>query len=323
MTSSESALSGLEVAALMEELSDAGLEPAASGEPQPFALGQTAIRPTAQLAGLSRMNERLAKRLRTVIEPFARTRVEAEALPIETMRYEDWSADQPYFLSLSLYRLRPLKGGMLIAIEPGFISSLVDAFYGGTGRSMPNRAQELTPAEDRLLGRLSEALTGMLVEAWSGVVSLEASLAARETNIAYVGLVRPEEAVVAQRFRVQLLGGRPTTISIIYPLSMIRPIEEELAAKVHQGSHNEDSGWALRMAGALENVRLPVRCVLARPEMSVSELMALKPGDVIPISLGQRVPLLVASRKLAEGTIGEQEGRAALMIEAVGKDLMK
>jgi flagellar motor switch protein FliN/FliY len=37
--------------------------------------------------------------------------------------------------------------------------------------------------------------------------------------------------------------------------------------------------------GALENVRLPVRSVLARPELSVAQLMALKPGDVIPITL--------------------------------------
>jgi flagellar motor switch protein FliM len=73
------------------------------------------------------------------------------------------------------------------------------------------------------------------------------------------------------------------------------------------------------MAGALEQVRLPVRTVLARPELTMSQLMQLKVGDVIPINLSPKVPLLVASKRFAEGTIGEQEGRAALLVESVGK----
>ena len=49
----------------------------------------------------------------------------------------------------------------------------------------------------------------------------------------------------------------------------------------------------------------------------MSQLMQLKPGDVIPITLPAKAPLIVADRRLAFGTIGEREGKAALMIEQV------
>jgi flagellar motor switch protein FliM len=162
----------------------------------------------------------------------------------------------------------------------------------------------------------------ILVELWAEVVPLAPTLASRETNAAYASLVRPDEAVVVQRFTVVPGAGRPTVISILYPLATLRPIEAELASKVHDDSEG-DSEWRMRLSAALENVRLPVRSVLARPELSVAQLMALKPGDVIPVTLSPTVPLLVGQKHLAEGSIGEQDGRAALMIQQIGKGTPK
>ncbi|MET0270202.1 MAG: FliM/FliN family flagellar motor switch protein [Sphingomonas sp.] len=323
-------LSGDELDALMTGLGDAArpaegdARTSARGREkhaEPFSLGNEAFRPTARLAGLERMGERLAQRIRGVVEPFARSRTQVAAEPIETLRFEAWRASLPAFTSLSLYRLRPLKGGMLLAIEPDFVTWLVDAFYGGGGAPTKPRTREFTPSEERLLDRLADGIVEQLVEVWSEVASLTPALAARETNAAYASLVRADEAVVLQRFVVTPAQGRATTILIVYPLGALRPYEALLAAKVHDDSGSGDVEWRARLAEALETVRLPVRSVLARPELSLSQLMALKPGDVIPITLAPRVPLIVADRRIATGTIGEQEGRAALMIEHVERVL--
>ncbi len=318
-------LSGDEMDALMRGLEEAAAQP--SGPPargktaQPFALGHEAFRPTARLAGLERMGERLAQRIRGVVEPFARARVQVTLDPVETLRFEEWRVSLPTFTSLSLYRLRPLKGGMLLAMEPDFITSLVDAFYGGGGAPAKPRTREFTPGEERLLSRLADGIVAQLAEVWAEVAVLTPALAARETNAAYASLVRADEAVVLQRFVVAPAQGKTGTILIVYPLAALRPYEALLAAKVHDDNGSGDVEWRARLADALENVRLPVRSVLARPELSLSQLVALKPGDVIPITLAPRVPLIVADRRIATGTIGEQDGRAALMIEHVERVL--
>jgi flagellar motor switch protein FliM len=300
----------------LEDVTPRGERPAR--EPRPFALGNEAFRPTARLAGLERMGERLAQRIRTVVEPFARARTQVTPEALETLRFEEWRSSLPGFTSLSLYRLRPLKSGMLLAIEPEFVTGLVDAFYGGGGSPAKLKMREFTPTEERLLGRLADGIVEMLVEVWSEVAVLTPALASRETNAAYASLVRVDEAVVLQRFTITPTGGQPTTVSILYPLGALRPYETLLAAKVHdEGSTAGDAEWRFRLAEALENVRLPVRSVLARPELSLSQLVALKPGDVIPITLSPKVPLIVANRRIATGTIGEQDGRAALMIDHV------
>ncbi len=305
---------------MAKEPNGSGEHPGLSKEAQPFALGSEALRPGARLAGLDRVGERLARRLRDVMEPFVRVKPKVEAEAALTSRFETWRDALPEFTSLSLYRLRPMKGGMLIAIAPDYVSRLVDAFYGGTGAATPaaNRKREFTAAEERLLARLTDAITGAVVEMWQEIVPLEPSLASREINSGYASLVRGDEAVVVQRFSIAGGGPGATTIDLVFPLTAMRAHEAQLAAKIHAEAGPVDSEFRFRMARALENVSFPVRSVVARPTLSVQELMALKVGDVIPITLSPRVPLIVGNRRLAEGTIGEQEGRAAFQIETIG-----
>ena len=47
---------------------------------------------------------------------------------------------------------------------------------------------------------------------------------------------------------------------------------------------------------------------------SLSLLMDLKPGDVIPISLGPEVPVMVGSGRLGMGTVGTSNGHAAVRL---------
>lgn len=289
----------------------------ADGEVRPFVLGEESFRPAARLAGLERIGERLARRIRAVVEPYARAKAQVTAEPVETLRFEAYRADLPAFTSLSLYRLRPLKGNVLIVIEPDFVASMVDAFYGGTGAARRQRGIEFTPTEERVLGRLADAVVEKLVEVWADIAPLNAALASRETNAAYASLVRGDESVVIQRVKIATGQSRAHSLSIVYPLAALRPFESQLSAKVHADAGPADSDWSARIAEVLETVQLPVRSVLARPELSVAQVMALKPGDVIPITIDPKVPLIVANRRLAHGTIGEREGRAALMVEHV------
>jgi flagellar motor switch protein FliM len=152
---------------------------------------------------------------------------------------------------------------------------------------------------------------------WNEVIPIELAFGLRETNVAHLPFLRGDESVVVQKFSLSV-GVAPATISVLYPLAMLRPIEEKLEARVQDDDTTASEDWRWRLGQALEQVSLPVRTVLARPEISVAELLALKAGDVIPITLPPRTPLLAGARRIADGVIGEQDGRAALMIEKVG-----
>jgi flagellar motor switch protein FliM len=301
---------------------EAPIEPVvdAPGVARSFDLATEAFRSTAALPALDRMSERMERRLRDAIEFFARSKPRVAADRVSIRRFEAWRAEKPEFTSLHLYRLRPLKGGVLMAIEPGFIKQLVDAFYGGPGAMPPSaKTDEFTATEERLMVRLTDALATTLTEVWSEVMPVTPQLTSRESNIAYATLVRPEESVAIARFHVAMGSFAPTIVDILYPVTSLRAVESELAAKVFDDATGRTE-WRDRLGAAISNVRLEARSVLARPTMSLLEVMQLKPGDVIPIKVPNIVPLLVAGHVIAHGRIGEHDGRAAIKIEKMTQE---
>ncbi|MGZ8348557.1 MAG: flagellar motor switch protein FliM [Allosphingosinicella sp.] len=313
-------LSGDEIAALMTELHE---QPAKaegpSATPRPFAFGSDAARPMNALPALDRMNERMSRRLRDLFEPFARSKPHVEAEESIIRIFGDWKAEQAEFISLSLYGFKPMKGAVLLAVQPEFISRLVDAFYGGSGDHRTQVAREFTGTEESLLARLADDILGALAKVWSEVVPVRPQFRSRENSVGFANLARNDEPVAVTRFVVKLGRGPAASIDIIYPVSSLRSVEQELLATSPEDVSARGEEWRERLVAAVGQVRVKARTVLARPDLSLAELMQLRPGDVIPIDLPAQVPLLVEGRSIALGTIGEHDGRAALKIEKLEK----
>ena len=83
--SQDQTLSGEEISALMSEARESGSGGggASAGPARAFSLGGDAGRNMAAIPALDRLNERMVKRLRAVIEPLARAKPRVEALPTE------------------------------------------------------------------------------------------------------------------------------------------------------------------------------------------------------------------------------------------------
>jgi flagellar motor switch protein FliM len=156
----------------------------------------------------------------------------------------------------------------------------------------------------------------MLAETWKEVAPLEPLLKGRETNVAAARIAGPDEGVVVCRFTLASPGAKPARFDILFPAAALRSVEGALATRTEEGCAR-GTEWRAQLGAALADVRIEARTVLARPELTVSELVQLKVGDVIPVTIPASVPLLVEGRTVAVGSIGEQDGKAALRIERI------
>lgn len=283
----------------------------------PFALGRGEPQAPVMLSGLDRLGERLTRRLRGVLEPLVGAKPNLVAEAASVIDYAGWSAEVPEFSSISLYRLNPLNGLSLVRLDGGLIATLVDCFYGGKGsRPLPKR-REFTPTEDRLLSRLADQIIAKLAEAWAETLPLEAVLSGRETGLAHCSIAQPEDQLLLQRLTLTL-ADKSFPIDILMPLVALRAVEPLLDGRRSQAPAI-DPIWQARLSRRMAQVVLPAKTVLARPNMSLDELLQLEPGDVIPVHVARSLPLIVGNRIVAHGTIGEQNGRAAFMIETLAQ----
>ena len=192
---------------------------------QPYAFGRAAAEPAATIGGLDKQGERFAKKLRALIEPYCGVRPGVTAKPLDNTMFMMWDACVPGFVSLSLYRLLPIKGVVALRIDASLVGQLVDRFYGGRGPGNGADKQEFTPTETRLINRVTGQIMSALVESWTDIAKLEPILVGRETGVAQADIAAADADVVVQTFEVDLGLKEKFLIEVVYPQEGLAGIE--------------------------------------------------------------------------------------------------
>lgn len=280
-----------------------------------YQFGQSEPQAPATLSGLDRLGERLARHLRVLLEPSLGAKPNVTAQLPETQNYDLWSAMAPNFSAYNVYRLHPLKGAMLLRMDAAMVSGLVERYFGGGGGRPGPARTEFTASENRTSARLADAVMAALVGNLSDLLPLEYAPLGREHDPQTLTFADANDQMLVQTFTIDTGRTGSWTMELLFPLVALRQLEPLLAGHGSDDVRKSDPLWQARIAQQMTHIRLPAKTVLARPSLSLTELLSLKPGDVIPVNVTRQVPLIVGNTVIAKGTLGEQNGHAAFRIE--------
>ncbi len=217
--------------------------------------------------------------------------------------------------------IEPVHAPALLIADRALSALLVERHYGGridvSGKAGMRRTGI---AEVREFARLADAVSAALRQSCDDRVPVSASRVGPMTADDARDLLAAGEAVARIDFAVMLPPlATPHVLTLLLPLAALRATSVLQAALATRDSASR-SRWKCDLARRAGDIAMPARSVIARPLLSMQQLMALRPGDVIPIGMPRRVPLLVADRKVATGTIGERDGRVAFMIDQLERE---
>ncbi|WBH15675.1 flagellar motor switch protein FliM [Sphingomonas radiodurans] len=283
---------------------------------KPGTLGQVKLNPFGDLHTLQHLSARLARGLRGVFEPLLREEVRAWAEPLAVQRFADYRAERPDKLTAWL----PLgmdERTALLVIEGKFVLELLDLFFGGTGAVPADMPAEFSPAAEAMVGRLGQMIAVPLTAAWEPLARVSFTVGRCEANGAMLAGFEGDDAMIVTRFGIARGVGKPQFVDLVYPVSALKPHGTALTGKVVAKAAAEDAEWQTALTRAAMNIRFPVRSVLAEPSIRLSKLMALQPGDVIPLSFGTDVPVMVGGDRLGTGTVGTSNGHAAIRLTSL------
>jgi flagellar motor switch protein FliM len=232
---------------------------------------------------------------------------------LESAKSADLQAALPVPASLAVVRLKPLPGFAFVSIEPSLLLTLLDGFFGGSGRATADGQAAIAPAAQRFLALLLRSFAADLTAAWAPVTPLELELVKQETNPRLVQLGAPNEALLVLKFTVEF-GARSGRIDWLLPEALLAPVREVLAADGGQTALRKQEAWAPVLTTALQDAQLDTRAILAQAKISLRELVRLSPGDIIPIEPPQQVTLYAGDVPLYRGRFGVSQGRNALKI---------
>lgn len=263
---------------------------------------------------LEMINERLARYLRISLFNLLRRSTEITVGGVRLEKFGEYIHTLPLPTSLNMIRVKPLRGTGLFVMDAHLVFTLVDHFFGGGGRFHATiEGREFTRTETRVMRMVLDLVFKDLVEAWGPVLPLEFEYLNTEVNPQFANIVSPSEIVVICSFKLELEGGGGE-MHLTLPYAMIEPIRDLLDAGMQSDRAEGDGRWLRTLREEIRLAPVEVSCKLVEFELSVAELLRLKPGDVLPIDMPERVTLFAEGIPAFHGRFGASQGRHAIQV---------
>lgn len=260
------------------------------------------------------VNERFARHMRVSLFNMMRRSAEVSINGIQMIKFGEYIHTLFVPTSLNMVRFRPLKGTGLITMEARLVFILVDNFFGGDGRYHAKiEGREFTPTERRIIQMLLKIIFEDYKEAWGPVMDVSFEYLDSEVNPAMANIVSPTEVVVISSFHIELDGGGGD-FHISLPYSMLEPIRELLDAGVQSDKEDTDLRWSKALRDEIMDVKVELTTHMMDIEMSLSKVMELKDGDIIPIDLPEHIVILVEGLPTFRSKMGRSREHIALQV---------
>jgi len=312
-------LSQDEIDALLHGVDDGDVETASgvdhTGEPQGYDFQSQDRIVRGRMPTLEMINERFARYFRIRMFNFLRRSAEISVAGIQMLKFSEYVHSLFVPTNLNIVRIRPLRGSALFVFDPSLVFTLVDSYFGGSGR-FHNKVEgrEFTATEMRVIRMILEMMFEDLVRAWMPVLDVEYEYVNSEVNPQFANIVSPTEVIVVSTIRMELEAGGGD-IHISMPYSMLEPIRELLDAGIQSDRGDTDDRWQKALRSEIKTADLELVSTLFDQDMSLREVMDFKPGDIIPIDMPEKVLIESDDIPLFKGKLGVSNDNFAVQVQ--------
>lgn len=239
-----------------------------------------------QLRTLQMLHEGFCRRVSTYLSGTVRSLVEVSVTGAEQIPYGDYVATLPVPTCTSVLEIAPLGTNAMASIDLPLMFGILDRMLGGPGGAS-KRTRELTEIEKGLTSTMMDRLLAELTSAWSDLVPVEFRLRGLEMNAQFAQIAAASEPSVLITLELSI-GTAAGQMHICLPYRSVEKVVGDLTAhRYFSQGEEETEATAHHLLTGMHNVAMPVRALVGEAPMPVEDVLALKPGDIIP--LGNRI----------------------------------
>jgi flagellar motor switch protein FliM len=264
---------------------------------------------------LERLNDRFARLFRSVLLQHLRRGVTVTPARIELIKHKELLERFGGSNLLTLINMKPLHGTLLMVIDAPLASTIVEARFGGSNRfAISLGKREFTLLEVKLMQRVLEMVLEQFAIAWEPFALFEPSIIRHETNRQFASFAAADDLVFINAFDVTVdrSGGRLLTC---IPDSSLEPLHNQLMSNIAEDGFNYDTRWYETLKQSVEQADITLSAQLGSIELSVSDLVALRPGDVFEMERPDSVIVESSGVPLFRGRWGRHGTKIAVRIE--------
>ncbi|MBV8778912.1 MAG: flagellar motor switch protein FliM [Alphaproteobacteria bacterium] len=264
---------------------------------------------------LHRINDRFARFLRAALLQHLRRAVTIVPTGSELVEHRDLMDRLPSPIYLSLFTMRPLRGTLVLMIEAPLVVAIVESRFGGNGRFPINIAnRDFTPFELKSMRRVVETALEQFIAAWEPVGRFDIETVRHETNPQFASFATAEDQVLVSGFDISVDHGKGRMETYI-PFATVQPLHDQMVSGIVADMVDHDLRWSETLRASVGEAEITLDARLGTIEISVRDLMALRPGCVFEMDRPETIVVEAHGVPLFRGRWGRHGSKIGVVVE--------
>ena len=249
---------------------------------------------TNQLQTLRTLHDNFTRLLNNSLSVYLRTRVEATVVSIDQITYGDFVSSIGDPSILSIFSMDPLPGSGMVQVDLNLVFSVIDRLLGGPGW-FPQKLRDLTDIERTLMQRFMARMLNSYREAWNYLLTLSLKIEALDSNPQFIPRIIPLDQIVAFVTCELKVGDMTGVMNFCLPYQVLQQVGTQLSDFQWSPSITASRGMTEQdialLARNVERAPVDVRVELGKTVVSLRDLIALQPGDLVMFDKSVTEPL--------------------------------
>ena len=225
--------------------------------------------------------EHYGRLVSTNLPVYLRKNVQVSVASSETVTFSEFTNALSSPVILGIVNFAPLNGTIIIDVATNLGYAMLDRMLGGSGIPI-DKPREFSEIELSILEKVLVMFTQLLREPWKNVIDISPILSRMETNPQFAQVIAPNDMIAIVTLNVKI-GDVEGYLNMCLPFFTLEDIMDKLNTKYWFSTmqENKDEDCEEFLEAMIRKVDVPIKAVLGKSTISVSDFLNLQIGDCI------------------------------------------
>jgi flagellar motor switch protein FliM len=228
--------------------------------------------------------EHYSRLISTNLPVYLRKNVQVSVANSETVTFSEFSNALSNPVILAVVNFSPLNGTIILDMATSLGYAMIDRMLGGSGAPL-GKSRDFSEIERNILQKILNMMTEALREPWKNVVEIAPMLSRIETNPQFAQIIAPNDMIAIVTLNMKI-GDVEGLVNICLPFFTLEDIMDKLNTKYWFSTmqENHDERYEEFIETLIRRADVPVKAVLGKSTISVSDFVNLQVGDCIRLN---------------------------------------
>lgn len=264
--------------------------------------------------------EHYGRLVSTNLPVYLRKNVQVNVASSETVTFSEFTNSLSNPVILGIVDFQPLQGNIIIDLSTNLAYTMIDRMLGGQGTPL-EKSRDFSEIELSIIEKMLVVCMQLMRDPWKNVMDISPVLDKVETNSQFAQIISPNDMVAIVTLNMKI-GEVQGFMNMCLPYFTLEDIMDKLNTRYWYANMQEvaDEDYEEHISSLIRRVDIPIKAVLGKSIITVSDFTNLQVGDVIRLDthVDSELPVYVGNiRKFTALPGASKDNYAARVVSVI------